>query len=195
MVSSDCDKAMKSNGVVASKYGHTHPQRWLQRDRIALAMRTTSSHWNLQSTFRNTEDDRKILLQILSNKIFTITSLFHLRQYSWYVFEHVDKISICPPEDRPNFPQSRLLLQRAGFNPYLSHAFILNTYRGSLLRHTTVHIFRVVTLWSVFRRATLGRRGRVVSSDVYGKRLSLGKDKERMSLLDRRLYIIQLMLY
>ena len=129
------------------------PRRWKE----------PSSSSNPQSDITS-EEHLKILLRILSTKTFTIASLNHLREYALYVFVETNCFSIRTPTSRRNYRRRHYILQRAGFNPHLPASLILSNYQQHRVQRTQVHHYRTVALRRVVRRATLDRRGRVVSS-------------------------------
>jgi hypothetical protein len=126
-------------------------------------MKRPSSSSNPQSDITS-EEHLKILLRILSTKTIIIASIFHLREYALYEWERIDFISVRTPTARRNYRRGDIIPQHAGFNPHLSAPFVLSDYQRYRIRGAQVHHYRVVTLRRVARRATLDRRGRVVSS-------------------------------
>jgi hypothetical protein len=131
-------------------------------------MEKPSSSSNPQSDITS-EEHLKILLRILSTKIFTITSLFSLREYALHVWEFLDPISVRTPTARRNYRRRHFILQRAGFNPHLPAPFIL-TKSGP--------------------KSDLGptrKSGKLLFLE--DKRLSLGR-RGRKGQVDRRLYLV-----
>jgi len=94
----------------------------------------------------------------------TISSLFHLCEYSLYVYEEVITISVHTSAGRQNFRWSRIQLQRAWCNPHLSNPVILGCYRMYRIWGALVHHNQIVPLHWVLRRTTLSGWGGVVSS-------------------------------
>jgi len=95
---------------------------------------------------------------------FKITSLFHLRHYSLYVFVQVDTVSTRTQSGCHNYQWSNTILQCAALNPCLPSTFILRSPYRYQVRLWVVHHYRVISLRRILRRATLDRWGGVVGS-------------------------------
>jgi len=96
---------------------------------------------------------------------FKISSLNHVHEYTIYIYEEVDTVSVRSPDCRRSIWQLHSLLHTAEFNLHLTNPLILSHYWKYGVRGLELHFNRVVTLWSVSRRTTLDRRERVISPD------------------------------
>jgi len=153
------NNTIMNNGVIASKYGLTIPWRRLWRDRIVPAMRRKCSSSHPQSAAWNTEDDLKILVRILSFKPFKITSLLHAHDVSLYVCIQIVTFSIRAAEESHILQRFDCLFGWTSFNPHLLSNQTVRGYERYLLRPTSICVYRVNTLWRVFRRSFLSRSG------------------------------------
>jgi hypothetical protein len=86
-----------------------------------------------------------------------ITSLFRLCEYSFYVFQEINRISVGTSEGVRTLWQSRFLLPQAVFNSRLLHFLLLGSYRRYWIRARPVHHYCVVTLTRICSPATLDR--------------------------------------
>jgi len=118
----------------------------------------------IHSQTLQTNNTLKYYWEFYLHKNFKITSLIHFREYSLYVLNQVDKTSVRTSSGRQNYRRSNTIFQRSAFNTHLPSDFFVHRYFRYRVRRTPVHHNRVVTLRRVFRRVSVDRRGRVVSS-------------------------------
>ena len=123
----------------------------------------------IHSQHRSTEDDRKILLRILSIKNFIISSLIHLRDYALFAWTQVDTISVCTTEASQTFQRTYCSSGRASFNPHILSGLAFHHLYWYQLPCTLILMYRVIT----HRRVS---RGLVVSGGglVYGFYVATG---------------------
>ena len=83
---------------------------------------------------------------------FTITSLIHLRDYALYTRTQVDTISVHTPEASRTLRQSYRSTGRASFNPHLPIGVGFGHFYRYRLPHSSIPIYKVITLQTVFQR-------------------------------------------
>jgi len=141
----DCNEATMRSEVIASKYGRTNPQRWLERGGIAPAMRWTSSSSNPQATIRTPKMIVKYYLEFYLHRTI-IPSLIHLHDQASYAWIQTDTISIHTEEECRTLRRFHISFGGLTFNSHHPCGIHLHRIYRYQLPGTSVFIYRVITV-------------------------------------------------
>ena len=111
--------------------------------------------------YKNTEDDLKILLRILSIYLPNITSLIHTRDWALYAWTSLYTCRIRTAEESREFRQIDFRIGRAAFNPHLRCGLAFLSERRDSLPGVEIYQHRTFTIRGIFRGVVV-RRGNLV---------------------------------
>ena len=118
---------------------------------------------NQQVNIQNTEEDLKILLRILSDTLFTISSqdLLSTRDYALYAWTQIHTIRVRTATSCRVVRQPSLQFGRAVFTPHLSSGVSILRTGEYRLPGVEVSSHRFITIRGVFRGVVVQRRNAV----------------------------------